>query len=58
LEMWKGLRPAAADRNFGPETIGISTGSPAKMHLPAPRGPLGGSWSSSANALPPAGRNL
>jgi hypothetical protein len=54
--IWKGLRPG--DRNCGPETGGISTNSPAKMHLPAPRGPLGGSWSKLARALPPAGRNL
>jgi hypothetical protein len=53
---WQGLR--SADRNFGPETGGVSTKSPAKRHLPSNRGPLVGSWSKLAQALPPAGRNL
>jgi hypothetical protein len=55
-KLWKGLRPA--DRDFEAETGGVSTDSPAKMHLPAPGGPLGDSWSKMAKALPPAGRNL
>jgi hypothetical protein len=53
---WKGLRPA--DRNFGPETMGVSTRSQAKMHLPRHTDPLVGSWWKFAKALPPAGRNF
>jgi hypothetical protein len=39
-KLWKGLRPA--DRDFEAKTGGLSTDSPANMHLPAPGGPLGG----------------
>jgi hypothetical protein len=56
FEIVKGLRPA--DRDFEAERGGVSTDSRAKMHLPAPGGPLGDSWSKLAKALPPAGRNL
>jgi hypothetical protein len=33
-KLWKGLRPA--DRDFGPETGGFSTKSPAKLHSARP----------------------
>jgi hypothetical protein len=33
-KLWKGLRPP--DQNFGPETGGVSTISPAKMHSARP----------------------
>jgi hypothetical protein len=55
-KIWQGFR--SADRHLGPETGGVSTKPPAKMHLPSHRGPLVGSWSELAEALPPAGRYL
>jgi hypothetical protein len=55
-KFWEGPRPA--DRFFGPETGGVSTRSPAKLHSPRHTEPLVGSWSKWAKALPPAGRSL